>query len=67
MKKTHCKYKVYLLNTQEFVITFIANLLLFVLKLTLCADSHCYYINNRSILTLESRFEIRILYEICRG
>lgn len=66
-EKTHCKYKVYLLNTQEFVITFIANLLLFVLKLTLCADSHCYYINNRSILTLESRFEIRILYEICRG
>lgn len=52
MKKTHCKYKVYLLNTQEFLLHFIANLPLFVLNLTLCADSHCYYINNLSIPAL---------------
>ena len=40
MKKTHCKYKVYLLNTQEFVIYFYCKFATFCFKLTLCADSH---------------------------
>ena len=32
MKKTHCKYKVYLLNTQEFVITFYCKFATFCFK-----------------------------------
>ena len=33
MKKTHCKYKVYLLNTQEFVITFYCKFATFCFKI----------------------------------
>ena len=65
-EKTHCKYKIYLLDMQEFLIAFIANLSLFVLNLPLCADLYCYYINNLPNQIFLGRLKIRFLPEICR-
>ena len=44
MKKTHCKYKVYLLNTQEFVITFYCKFATFCFKIdTVCGFTLLLY------------------------
>lgn len=44
MKKTHCKYKVYLLNTQEFLITFYCKFATFCFKIdTVCGFTLLLY------------------------
>lgn len=43
-EKTHCKYKVYLLNTQEFVITFYCKFATFCFKIdTVCGFTLLLY------------------------